>query len=136
MVNDEKITNCHEECDDKFDNYSLKSHVDPSDVNSIRKFCDKLPIPMIAKPIQYNFMDICKKKDNSQRYCIKMKDAYHKFHSDFQDTYIWGYDGLYPGPTIEAFKDIPVFVEWVNNLPTKHFLPFDTTLHGIKMILR
>lgn len=45
-------------------------------------------------------------------------------------NYIWGYNGIYPGPTIEAFKDIPVYVEWANNLPDKHFLPFDTTLHG------
>ncbi|WP_294353018.1 multicopper oxidase domain-containing protein [uncultured Clostridium sp.] len=37
---------------------------------------------------------------------------------------------MYPGPTIEAFKDVSTFVEWINNLSSKHFLPFDTTLHG------
>lgn len=98
----------------------------PSDPNTITKFVDELPIPPVAKDMYEKYPDTCDKN----HYIITMKEAYHKFHSDFPSTYIWGYDGLYPGPTIEAFKDVSTFVEWRNNLPDKHFLPFDYTLHG------
>lgn len=104
--------------------------IDPSDVDNIPKFVDRLPIIPIAKPINYpNYMHF-PNYDRNNHYKITMKETCHKFHSNFPATYVWGYDGMYPGPTIEAFKDIPTFVEWANNLPDKHFLPFDTTLHG------
>ncbi|MFI7314872.1 multicopper oxidase family protein [Streptomyces hygroscopicus] len=35
----------------------------------------------------------------------------------------------YPGPTFVAFKDRPVHVHWVNELPFRHLLPVDTTIH-------
>ena len=35
-----------------------------------------------------------------------------------------------PGPTIEARRGEPLLVEWVNELPDKHFLPIDHSLHG------
>lgn len=107
-----------------------KPEVDPSVASSIPKFTDKLPIPLVAKPIEDYYDPICGCNSKIQRYKITMKEAYHRFHSTFPFTYIWGYDGLYPGPTIEAFKDVPILVEWPSNLPNKHFLPFDTTLHG------
>lgn len=107
-------------------NNEIKPKIDPSDVSQIKKFSDNLPIPSVIMPLKNS----CKCKNYEQHYKIVMRESYHKFHSDFPYTYIWGYNGLYPGPTIEAFKDVPTFVEWVNNLPSKHFLPFDTTLHG------
>ena len=107
-----------------------KPKIDPSDVSQIRKFSDRLTIPPVIKPLKpYCFPDYVY-PDKEQHYKITMKESFHKFHSDFPYTYIWGYNGLYPGPTIEAFKDVSTFVEWINNLPSKHFLPFDTTLHG------
>lgn len=110
-----------------YDNDSSIIKVDPSNADSIPKFQDELPIPVIAEPINNYDWDNPNCINNSNHYKITMKESYHKFHSDFPDTYIWGYNGLYPGPTIEAFKDIPVYVEWANNLPDKHFLPFDAT---------
>ncbi|WNG28247.1 multicopper oxidase domain-containing protein [Cystobacter fuscus] len=56
-------------------------------------------------------------------------------------TTVWGY-GLrgqkasYPGPTLEAFKNVPLLVEWRNTLPRPllpfpraHPLPVDTSIH-------
>jgi len=63
-------------------------------------------------------------------YEIEMKESYHSFHKQFPLTYIWGYEGIFPGPTIEAVKDKSIWVRWINNLPSKHFLPVDRTLHG------
>lgn len=43
---------------------------------------------------------------------------------------MWGFEASSPGPTIEARRGEPLFVEWANELPDKHFLPIDRSLHG------
>jgi spore coat protein A len=48
----------------------------------------------------------------------------------FPPTKVWGYNGTCPGPTIEVMKDVPVRIRWINDLPDKHLLPVDHTLHG------
>jgi len=97
--------------------------VNPSDPDTIPKFVDELPRPKIAKP--------CKKVDGCAYYEIEMRAAYHTFHSHFpRATVIWGYNGFYPGPTIEVQKDETILVKWINDLPEQHFLPIDHTLHG------
>jgi spore coat protein A, manganese oxidase len=37
---------------------------------------------------------------------------------------------MWPGPTMEVRKGEVLRVKWTNNLPTKHFLPVDTAIHG------
>lgn len=59
-----------------------------------------------------------------------MVETKHRFHRLFPLTTVWGFNGTYPGPTIEAPKDVPVKVKWENKLPDKHLLPVDHTLHG------
>ncbi|MCW3798262.1 multicopper oxidase domain-containing protein [Sphingomonas sp. BN140010] len=49
-------------------------------------------------------------------------------------TTVWGYKagqlGGYPGPTIVAYEDRAVTMNWQNKLPlTGHLLPIDTTIH-------
>ena len=48
--------------------------------------------------------------------------------------YVWGYNGSYPGPTIEAWRNTQVKVKWINNLPSgdvmeNHLFKIDPTLH-------
>ena len=50
-------------------------------------------------------------------------------------TTVWGYNGSYPGPTIEAKVGVPVNVTWTNDLVDArgkvlpHLLPVDTSIH-------
>ncbi len=100
--------------------------VDPSDPATIPHFVDPLPIPDIVKPYcGYNAP-----KEHEWYYEIYMLEAKHRFHKYFPPTTIWGYNGTYPGPTLEVPKDVTVKVKWVNKLPKKHILPVDHTLHG------
>lgn len=101
--------------------------VNPSDPTTIPKFVDTLPIPIVAK--MKEGIDKCG-DEISMQYKIVMKESEHSFSCYFPPTKIWGYDGLYPGPTIEAYKNIPTYVLWENQLPKEHFLPYDRTLHG------
>jgi spore coat protein A len=50
------------------------------------------------------------------------------------ETTLWGYDGQYPGPTIEARRGEPVTVRWTNALAAEgralaHLLPVDRSIH-------
>ncbi len=70
-------------------------------------------------------------------YEIRMQEFTQKLHRDLPPTTVWGYEGLFPGPTIEAQRDVPVFVRWVNELRdtsgalrTTHYLPVDPHPHG------
>lgn len=98
------------------------SKVNPSKPETIPKFADELPIPEVLTP---------NKQGNGYAYYeIEMKCAKHKFHRDFCETQIYGYNGMYPGPTIETMAGQTVYVRWINNLPLKHFLPVDKTVDG------
>jgi len=48
-------------------------------------------------------------------------------------TLVWGYNGSFPGPTIEAKRGVPLTVQYVNNIPIpsmlQQYLWVDQTLH-------
>ncbi|MDQ7861053.1 multicopper oxidase domain-containing protein [Peribacillus frigoritolerans] len=59
-----------------------------------------------------------------------MTEFKQSLHSELNDTKVWGYEGSYPGPTIEVESGEKVVIKWTNNLPAKHLLPVDYTVHG------
>jgi len=89
---------------------------------SLRPFVDPLPIPRVLQPLER-----CKDKTY---YEVRMKEFFHQFHSQLPPTRVWGYEGQVPGPTIEVEEGECTQVLWINELPDKHFLPVDRTLHG------
>ncbi len=95
----------------------------PLDPAEIPKFVDPLPIPAILKPRG--------KGKNAASYKVTMTEFQQQvLPAGLPATTVWGYEGSYPGPTIEARRNKPVIVKWINELPNQHFLPIDTTLHG------
>ena len=99
------------------------------DANSLPRFVDPLPIPSIARasgsiPVQ---------PTQNSRYRVtgsRCAQFETKLHRDLKPTRQWGYGSSVPGPTFEMRKGEAVMVEWVNALPSKHFLPIDHNLHG------
>ncbi len=61
---------------------------------------------------------------------VHLRPFRHKAHRDLPPATMWGYNGMWPGPTFETRKRQPIAVKWTNRLPTKHFLPLDYTIHG------
>ena len=95
----------------------------PLDPGTIDKFVEPLPIPAVLKPIGDS--------KNAASYEVTMTEFQQQvFPAGFPSTKVWGYEGSFPGPTIEARRNKPVAVKWINELPNNHFLPIDTTLHG------
>ncbi|WP_018395728.1 multicopper oxidase [Bacillus sp. 37MA] len=93
----------------------------------LQKFVDELPIPNTLSPKM--------RSNNSSYYEVTMKEFSQKLHRDLAPTRLWGYEGIFPGPTFEVMKNERVFVKWINDLPNKHFLPVDTTIHGSEITL-
>ncbi|KAB3535371.1 multicopper oxidase domain-containing protein [Alkaliphilus pronyensis] len=89
---------------------------------NLSKFEDKLPIIKNLKPKE--------KLDGVPYYKIRMQQFKQKLHRDLPETTVWGFEGKYPGPIIEVRRNEWIKVKWINDLPEKHLLPVDTTIHG------
>lgn len=97
----------------------------------LEPYVDWLPIPPIATPVQG-------RPGGVATYEIPMREFRQKLHRDLPATTLWGYSGQYPGPTIEAFRNLPVRVRWINDLRdvetgvprTTHYFDVDTAIHG------
>lgn len=80
----------------------------------VAPFQAPLPIPPVLAPVRTD--------SSTDHYVVTMKPARVRILPDLTTT-IWGYEGLYPGPTIKARSGRRVAVRQVNQLPES------TTVH-------
>lgn len=92
-------------------------------------FVDALPIPRAARSSE-SAADPEHPERKIPLYRIRMRETQIQVHRDLPPTPMWGYEGAVPGPTFDVRSGHPLLVEWINELPTRHFLPIDHTLHG------
>ncbi|MBS1815183.1 MAG: multicopper oxidase domain-containing protein [Acidobacteria bacterium] len=79
---------------------------DPSlDARSLTSFVDPLPLPELLKATSPN------------HYAITMQPRLSRLHRDLPLTRAWSYGSSAVPPLIEARKDQPTTVEWINALP-------------------
>jgi spore coat protein A len=83
-------------------------------------FVDPLPVPQLLRPTLRN---------GRHTLTLSMQEIHAKVHRDVPPTRLWTY-GPTPTLVLEAHANTPLEIRWVNNLPTKHFLPIDYSLHG------
>jgi spore coat protein A len=96
---------------------------------SLARFVDPLPVPPIARPVGQRAHPAYPGR-TLPYYRMEMRAFSAHLHRDLPATSMWGYDGRSPGPTFEAVRGEPLLVEWVNALPSRHFLPIDHNIHG------
>ncbi len=82
-------------------------------------YVDVLPVPPVIRPTA-----------SGSPVSIHMRSFRQKVHRDLPPSTLWGYNNSWPGPTFEVRRGQPLTVKWINELPLKHFLPIDTTIHG------
>jgi spore coat protein A len=99
------------------------------DTNSLARYVDELPLPPIMRSAGLRASPV-NRAVRIPYYRINMRPFQAPVHRDVPPTSLWGYGGICPGPTLEVRRDQPVQVEWVNQLPARHFLPIDHSLHG------
>ncbi len=101
----------------------------PLQPDSLARFVDPLPFPATLAPSDLR-PDPAREGATVRSYRVAMKETAVRVHRDLPPTTMWGYEGVVPGPLIEVRGGEPFLVEWVNDLPAKHLLPIDHTLHG------
>ncbi|HEX9627200.1 MAG TPA: multicopper oxidase domain-containing protein [Acidiferrobacterales bacterium] len=89
----------------------------------LEPFVDPLPIPAILQPVRV-------RADGTPEYEVTLSQQRQALHRDLPVTDVWTYNGVYPGPTIEATVGRPVSVKYINSLPASHYLPVDQCAHG------
>lgn len=90
--------------------------------DSLDRYVDPLPIPKRLAPSGTG--------KHGALYRVRMLEIKQQLHSQLPATRLWGYEGQYPGPTIEAFRGRPIEVRWENNLPSQHIFEVDPHIHG------
>ena len=86
-------------------------------VGGLARYVDPLPVPAVIAP-------------SPGLVEVSMQEFVQQVHRDLPPTKMWGYNGMWPGPTFEVQRGQALTVKWTNRLPTKHFLPIDHTIHG------
>jgi spore coat protein A len=91
-------------------------------LTGLARYADPLPIPNVMRP-------------TPGVNPVVMSQFHQKLHRDLPPTKLWGYNGTYPGPTIEVRKGTPANMLWSSNLPPTHLLQgaVDHKLHGADM---
>ena len=99
------------------------------DPTKLAQFVDPLPIPATAQSTGSR-----PSPDSPLTqipfYRIAMQSITSKVHRDLPPTRLWAYGGSVPGPILDTRSGQGLIVEWANELPAKHFLPIDHSLHG------
>ncbi|MGA2167743.1 MAG: multicopper oxidase domain-containing protein [Terracidiphilus sp.] len=89
---------------------------------SLERYIDPLPVPKRLMPQSTG--------EDGVQYRVRMLEFTQQMHSQLPPTRLWGYEGQYPGPTIEALRGMPIVVQWENHLPSRHIFAIDPRIHG------
>jgi spore coat protein A len=101
---------------------------------ALTPFVDALPLPPIARSVGTR-ANPERRNEQIPFYKIAMRELHMKVHRDLPPTRVWGFNDSSPGPIFETRSNEALLVEWANELPLKHFLPIDYTLHGAEKTL-
>ena len=70
---------------------------------SLTPFVDPLPIPSVITPSGT--------LHGKPLFEVTMQPFTQQLHGDLPPTPLWGYNGLYPGPTFETRRGKPIYVQ-------------------------
>lgn len=87
---------------------------------------EALPVPVVAQP---TLLDPPPDGPSHQgwgyaapvlHYELTARAGLHSFHPELPSSQIFGYDGTFPGTTIDAWYGQPVLIRYTNDLPVDH----------------
>jgi spore coat protein A len=99
------------------------------DPQTLAHFVDPLPLPQVAASVERR-----PAPDGSGErvpyYRVAVRAISARLHRDLPPATLWSYGGCVPGLLFDTRSGQGQLIEWSNQLPEKHFLPIDHTLHG------
>src|ERR1700678_2025024 len=94
----------------------------------LASFVDPLPLPAYVRAGGHT---------GPLKLRIAMREVHAKIHRDIPATRFWSYslaksaaEPTAVAPVVEGRALQPLQIEWINQLPSRHFLPIDYSLHG------
>lgn len=102
------------------------------DAMKLASFVDPLPLPELQKP-QGRRASIVHGASDALYYPVHIREVESKLHRDLPPSRLWGYGATSAPVLFEAEKNEGVLIDWINDLPSKHFLPLDPPMHGMEM---
>ena len=93
--------------------------------SNLAKYVQPLPIPEVREPDGT--------REGTDYYEIPIEEFSKRLHPDLPETTLWGFDGEFPGPIIQARRNERIEVRFDNtNLPSEHLLNVDDRIVGTK----
>jgi spore coat protein A len=89
---------------------------------TLERYINPLPIPKTLRPYSTS--------QAKTRYRVRILECKQQLHSQLPPTTVWGFEGQYPGPTIEAQQNRLIEIRWENHLPARHLFDIDPQIHG------
>jgi spore coat protein A len=96
------------------------------DLTALAPFVTPLPMLQTAKSVGRQRQD----GRDVPLYRMAMRQVEARVHRDLAPTRFWSFGSTFPGPTFDTRTREGLAIEWVNELPKRHVLPIDHTLHG------
>ena len=93
------------------------------------RFVDPLPLPEIARPVGRHELP-GSAGTSVPLYRVAARAVSVRLHRDLPATPLWSYGGTVPGVLFDTRSGEGLAVEWSNQLPPRHILPIDHSLHG------
>ena len=91
----------------------------------LEKYVQPLPIPEVREPDGT--------REGVDYYEMPIREFSRQLHPDLPETTLWGFDGQFPGPIIQARRNEPIKVRFDNShLPDEHLLSVDERIVGTK----
>ena len=114
--------------------HPMDAGADALDPSTLTPFVDALPVPRVKRPTGTRAHP---EQAGLQipYYRVAMREVRQKVHRDLPATRMWSFEDSFPGPMMETESGKAMIVEWANELPARHFLPIDHTLHGAERSL-
>ena len=86
---------------------------------SLETYVDPLPVPPIIRPAAHRGVVE-----------VRMRPFRHNVHRDLAPATLWGYNGMWPGPTFEVRRGQPLASQMDERTADQTFPAIDSTIHG------
>ena len=101
------------------------------DAMKLASFVDPLPLPVLQRPQGRRSSDALGAKD-APYHAIRIREIQDKLHRDLPPSRLFGYGATSAPVLFEARSNEGVLIDWINDLPAKHFLPLDAPHPGME----
>jgi spore coat protein A len=102
------------------------------DTSKLESFVDPLPLPILQKP-QGRHSSELHGAVNVPYFQVNVRETSCSLHRDLPPARMWSYGVASSAPILfETRSGQGVLVEWVNQLPEKHFLPIHLAMPGME----